>query len=421
METSPVRVAIIGCGNRGQNYAEFHWLHPDKCQVVAIAEPRKFTREMMAKKFSLPDDRVFEDWKQVTALGQKISDAVVIATQDSMHVEPAIAFASLGYHILLEKPMAPNEEDCKRIYESIEKNKVIFAIGHVLRYTPYSRKVKEILDSGAIGEIINIQHLEPVGWYHHAHSYVRGNWRKESESSFMLLAKSCHDIDWINWVMNSKCKKVTSFGSLNHFKKENKPKEAASRCLDCSLADTCAYSAKTIYLDPVVNSNYTGWPIKVLAENPNEETITEALKSGPYGRCVYECDNDVVDNQVVNMMFEGGKTASFTMVAFSKEICVRKTRIFGTLGELEGDGENQIKVYNFSTRQMKVHTPDQCPVTKMLGHGGGDYFLMKSFIEAVATNDQSKVCPPQQTLESHLLVFEAERSRLEDSVRSLNW
>jgi len=208
------------------------------------------------------------------------------------------------------------------------------------------------------------------------------------------------------------------FWVFNTLSKKNKPLGAGDRCLSCPVEDSCSFSAKKIYLNRAKTRNF-GWPVSVLSENPSEETITEALQNGPYGRCVYECDNDVVDNQVVNMFFEGGATASFTMMAFTEEICVRKTRIFGTRGELEADGK-KIKVFNFLSQRSTFYTPDS-PVEFMSGHGGGDYQLMASFIDAVKTNNPNKICSPENTLKSHLVVFAAERSRIQNEICNFNW
>jgi len=442
-----VSLVVVGAGNRGKVYSKYALERPDLCQVVGIAEPRDITRELMVAEYNIPKENVFKDWKDLAKLNKKIADAVIITTQDRMHTEPAIHFANLGYHILLEKPMAPTEQECRAIVEAVEKNKVILAVGHVLRYTPYTQKIKQLIDSGAIGKVINIQHMEPVGWFHHAHSYVRGNWRNTKEASFMLMAKSCHDIDWIAYVLGSDCVKVSSFGSLVHFRKENKPNGAGNRCIDCSVEADCPYSAKKIYLEPVVKrgllqrhptshpppgkdatpveeADYHVWKmLHILTEVPTVESVNEALEKGPYGRCVYECDNDVVDNQVVNMQFKNGTTASFTMVAFSQDVCIRKTRIFGTKGQIEGDSST-ITHFDFLTKQEKSYRPDDDfnVKTTLTGHGGADYFLMKSFIEAVIANDPSKVLSSaQETLRSHVAVFAAENARVEDKIVKLDW
>ncbi|MGD9381940.1 MAG: Gfo/Idh/MocA family oxidoreductase, partial [Candidatus Thorarchaeota archaeon] len=218
----PVELVIVGAGDRGTVYASYASENPDLAKVVGVAEPRDFYRQRMVEKHDIPRENVFTDWKDLSKK-ERFADAVVIATQDSMHLGPAIAFANKGYHMLLEKPMAPDEESCKEIVKAALDNRILFAVAHVLRYTSYTRKLKEIIDSGAIGEVISLHRLEPVGYWHQAHSFVRGNWRREDESSFMLLAKSCHDIDWIRHIVGKRCRAISSFGSLVHFREENKP------------------------------------------------------------------------------------------------------------------------------------------------------------------------------------------------------
>lgn len=406
----PTTFLIIGAGGRGMGYSQFSQEQPDRMKVVGVAEPREGHRNLMVDKYALPSCNVFKDWKDAAEKPQ-MADAVIIATQDAMHTEPAIAFAEKGYAILLEKPMAPNEADCHRIIQVIHKTSVLFGVCHVLRYTRYTKALKSLVISGIIGDIVNIQHLEPVGYWHQAHSFVRGNWRNEKESSSMLLAKSCHDLDWILHIMGKACKTVSSFGSLKHFRKEERPNGAADRCLDCLVETSCPYSAKKIYLD-AVGRGYIDWPVSVLALTPSVESITEALKNGPYGRCVYACDNDVVDNQVVNMSFDAGETASFTMVAFT-EMANRKTRVFGTKGQIEGDGE-EIVHYDFLTNEKNVIPTSSFVGSIVDGHGGGDYGLMDHFTRAVAENNQEIILSgPEESLLSHRMVFAAEKSRKE--------
>ncbi|MCD6377817.1 MAG: Gfo/Idh/MocA family oxidoreductase [Planctomycetes bacterium] len=410
----PVTLLIIGAGSRGSGYGDWVKQHPDRAKVVGVAEPRDFYRNRMAEMHNIPPQNVFTDWQEA-AQRERFADAVIIATQDRMHAEPAIAFAQKGYHMLLEKPMAPDEQDCRRIVSSAIKSNIIFAVCHVMRYTPYTRQLKSIVDSGQIGEVVSIQHLEPVGYWHQAHSFVRGNWRNEAESSFMLLAKSCHDLDWIRYMMGARCTKVASFGSLYHFNRNNKPDGAAERCLNCPVESTCPYSAKKIYIEDRVKKGKTGWPTDVLTPDVTVEGVTEALRTGPYGRCVYQCDNDVVDNQVVIMLFEDGRTASFTMTAFT-EAAHRKSRLFGTRGQIEGDGRH-IDIFDFLTDTHKVIDTHATDGTIVGGHGGGDAGLMDSFIAAVADNDPSKILSgPAETLETHLITFAAERSRKESRI-----
>ena len=413
--TNQVRFAVIGAGSRGNGYAHYATQHPNLAEVVGVAEPRDPARMRLVADHDIAPDLIFTDWAEA-AQREKFADAVVITTQDAMHVEPAIAFAEKGYHILLEKPMAPTAEDCKRIVEAVKANGVILGVGHVMLYTPYTRALKKILDQGTIGDIVSVQHLEPVGYWHQAHSFVRGNWRNEAESSFMLLAKSCHDIDWLRYIVGQRCQAVSSFGSLKHFRRAEKPAQAgdALRCLDCAYEPDCPYSAPKLYFG-TLERGHTGWPVNVITFDVTKEGVTEALRQGPYGRCVYECDNDVVDHQVVNMQFAGGRTASFTMTAFTPQ-GHRQTRIFGTRGQIEGDGQ-KIHITDFVTDQTTTVDTTAGDASISGGHGGGDYGLMATFIEAVANNDPSGLLSgPDETLESHLMVFAAEQARRENRV-----
>lgn len=414
---NPVKILIIGAGDRGRGYSQYALHFPEKATIVGVAEPDQYRRTYIADKFSLIKENIFTDW-ETAVQRDKFADVAIIATQDNNHTKPAIAFAEKGYHILLEKPMAQTEEECRQIVQAVQKNKVMFAVCHVLRYTNYTQTLKKLLNEGIIGDIVSIQHLEPVGYWHQAHSFVRGNWRNSQESTFMLLAKSCHDLDWIRYIADSKCQAVSSFGSLKHFRIENKPEGAAERCLDCkaSIESLCPYSAKKVYFNCWKNG-WKGWPLTVITDNPDPVSIEQALKEGPYGRCVYQCDNDVVDNQVVNFQFENNMTASFTMTAFT-ELTDRRTRIFGTKGEIEGNGRT-IKIFDFITdKKNEIDTYKNPGVLQ--GHGGGDFGLMENFIQAILDqNPQSILTGPEATLESHLMVFAAEKARIRQTVEKI--
>lgn len=421
----PIRLIVIGAGSRGANYAEYAAWHPDQAQVVGVAEPREHYRSSLAARHSIPAANVYTDWREA-ATRPRFADAVIIATPDALHAEPVIAFAERGYHILLEKPMAPTAAECRRIVAAAQASGTVFAVCHVLRYTAYTKRVKAIVDSGRLGEVASIQHLEPVGFWHQAHSFVRGNWRNEAESSFMLLAKSCHDLDWIRHIMGRPCTHVSSFGSLLHFRPENRPACAADRCLDCAVEATCPYSAPRIYLTGL-RHGITGWPLNVLTPDVSEAGLLAALRIGPYGRCVYACDNDVVDHQVVNMQFAGGATASFTMTAFTRQRD-RETRIFGTRGELTGNGRF-IEVYDFltdSTERIDAEAAGDGSIPStgsgqvLSGHGGGDLGLMTHFVGALLKDDPSLILSgPVESLETHLMVFAAEQARREGRVVNL--
>ena len=409
-----VELLVIGAGSRGTTYARYAIVNPEAARVVGVAEPREFYRWQIVERNLVPPENAVTDWREL-AERPKFADAVIIATQDAMHMEPAVAFARKGYDILLEKPLAPDPESCRRIVDAVLENNIILAVGHVMRYTTYTQKMKELVSSGLIGDIVSIQHLEPVGYWHYAHSYVRGNWRNEGLSSSMLLAKSCHDLDWLRYIIGQRCVQVSSFGSLMHFKKENKPVEAgqALRCLDCAYEPSCPYSAKRFYLDRLNRGNF-GWPINVITTDYTQDGVLEALRNGPYGRCVYECDNDVVDHQVVNLLYDNGVTASFTMIG-PCETRDRETIVFGTRGELRGNGK-QIVHYDYlsnETKEIITNLPDGSSG----GHGGGDYGLMGRFVQAVANRDPGYILSgPMESLETHLTVFAAERARREKTV-----
>jgi predicted dehydrogenase len=417
---NPITLAIIGCGQRGNAYAQYSIVEPSKCKVVAIAEPRIQSRALFANRYGVDGSLVFETWEQlhkasaksIQTTGKRPADAVIVAVQDSMHVEVVEAFAAQGYDILCEKPMATSIEHCLQIEAAVKRAGIIFGLGHVLRYSPYSRAVTEVVRSGKLGQLVNVQHIEPVGHWHFAHSYVRGNWSKERESSFSLMTKSCHDIDIVcHWFSPDTPVRVSSFGGLQHFRKSGKPLEAgdATRCLDCAYERQCPYSAKKIYLDRVA-LGHTGWPVRPLVDGiPDIENVTDVLVHGPYGRCVYESDNDVCDNQVVNLQYASGATFSFTMVAYTTLICERQTRLHFTHGEIVGD-MNQFTVTDFRSGLTTVHQPS--PEASTSGHGGGDLGLVGTFVEAVRTRRQDLLGTDiTEVLKSHLTVFAAEHSR----------
>jgi predicted dehydrogenase len=409
----PVTLAVVGAGNRGAEHAGWALAHPERARVVAVAEPRGARRERLAAAHGLEPGAAFADWRQLVRRG-RVADAVLICTQDAMHAEPAIAFAGLGYHVLLEKPIAPNEADCRAVVGAVERAGVLFAVCHVLRYTPYTAVLRRLLDQGRLGDVVSVQHLEPVGFWHHAHSYVRGAWRREDTSSSMLLAKSCHDLDWLQYLIGRPIQRVASFGGLAHFRPENRPAGASDRCLDCAVEPACPYSAKRIYL-PYLQAR-SSWPLDALVDRSTEADLDTALREGPYGRCVYACDNDAVDHQVVAMEFDAGATATFTMTAFNAG-GHRRTRLFGTRGELEGDGET-IRAYDFLTGATEVlQAQASGDATAGGGHGGGDGGLMDAFVRAVATGDRAHILSgPRESLQAHLAVFAAERARRQGTV-----
>lgn len=401
-----ISVIIVGAGGRGTIYSEHIKKLSDKAEIVAVAEPKDFFRERIVKAHNIKPENVFKDWRDILKR-EKFADAVIISTQDRMHREPAIAFAEKKYHIMIEKPLAPTLDECKQIVRAVKENNVMMSVCHVLRYSNYTRTIKSLLDSGRLGKIMTIQHLEPVGHWRFAHSYVRGNWRKESESSSILLAKSIHDLDWICYIAGDRCKKVSSFGSLMFFRKENKPAGSADRCLECANEKNCAYSAPRFYIDRV-KSGKIGSYVESVVGAPTEENIMDQLWTSQYGRCVFSCDNDVADHQVVNVEFEHGATAVFTLAGCSK-YGNRRTTVFGSEGELFGDGE-KITLHSYLTGQTEeIKIP---PPKVNDHHEGADFNLLESFVDAIITGDQSKIVSgAEESMSTHGLVFAAEFSR----------
>ncbi|MEU4272608.1 Gfo/Idh/MocA family oxidoreductase [Streptomyces sp. NPDC026092] len=416
----PVTLAVVGAGDRGTGHAAWALAHPERAKVVAVAEPRRTRRERFAAAHGLEPEAAVDDWRVLAARG-RVADAVLICTLDRDHLEPVLAFAALGHHIMLEKPMALTEDECRLIVDAVESAGVTLSVGHVLRYTPYTRALKDLVDSGRIGDLVSVQHLEPVGFWHQAHSFVRGNWRREDEATSMLMAKSCHDLDWLQYVLGEPPVRVSSFGRLSHFRSENRPAGAADRCTDCAVEVEagCPYSAKRDYGDRLARGDH-GWPLSVVVDDFTPEALDSALREGPYGRCVYACDNDVVDHQVVAMEFASGATATFTMTAFTEQ-ADRQTRIFGTHGELHGDGRT-LRVYDFLTRtEETIDVFGEGSMDAGGGHGGGDAGLMDAFVAAVATGDPGLVkSGPQESLTSHLTVLAAERARLGNTVETVH-
>ncbi len=410
---APVTLLVVGCGSRGTTYAEFALRCPDRARVVAVAEPRDFHRNDLAERCGVPPEMRFRTWQEAAAR-PRLADAVLICTLDEEHEAPAVAFARLGYAILLEKPMAPTEQACRNIVAAVKANRTIFAVCHVLRYTSQTRKIKELIHDGRLGRLVSLQRLEPVRHWHQCHSFVRGNWRNSRETCFMLLAKCCHDLDWIRYIMDRPCAAVQSFGSLYEFTPQNQPAGAAERCVDCphEVESRCPASALKIYLrDRAEKGLAAAWPTDVLTPDHTPQGVRKALQEGPYGRCAYRCDNDVVDNQVVNIAFRDGATAQLLMTAFCN-VVGRVTRLFGTRGDLYADND-KITVTDFLTNETETIVTDADDGTILSGHGGGDFRIMDDFTAAVAAHDPSRILSDaDETLESHLMCFKAEESRL---------
>ena len=406
---NPSTVLICGAGSRGRTvYGRYCKRRPDLGRVVAVAEPDPERRQALADEHDIPAEMQFECWSQAAAR-PRLADIAVVSTSDLVHVDPAVAFLDLGYNLLLEKPMAPDAAGCRAIVEASRRARGISAVCHVLRYSAYFRALKRMIGNGAVGNPVTIRHFEPVNFWHFAHSFVRGNWRRSDQSSPFVLAKCCHDMDLLLYLSGRKPKSLQSYGNLFHFRADQAPEGHADRCVACSVEAGCPYSATRFYGDHL-RQGRAGWPLDVVTDELSEEGLRRALETGPYGRCVYHCDNDVPDHQTVSLLFEGGLTASLTATAFTDHR-ERETEILGTHGSLTGDGQTIVHM-DFLTRAVTRHR-----IEAEGSHMGGDDAMLGEFFTAVAQGRPDLISTsPEVSLDSHLMAFLAEESRLSGQV-----
>lgn len=412
-----VRIAIAGVGSRGKNAYGLELLNmKDRAKVVAVADIDPERLALAGDAHGVPKEMRFSSAEAMLAM-PKLADAMLVCTQDRQHVPHAVEALKKGYDVMMEKPISPKLEDLQEITKVSRENGRRVVVCHVLRYTPFFQTIKKTIDSGVLGEVVSIQALENVRYWHQAHSFVRGNWRREEDTSPMILAKCCHDLDYLVWLCGRKCERVSSYGSLMYFKKSNAPEGAALRCTQgCKAKESCPYDAEKIYLtnkDTGILCGNVEWPIDVLAENPTEEKIRHAIETGPYGRCVFHCDNDVVDHQIVNMQMEGGASLSLTMSAFTS-IGGRTIKVMGTLGDLWGDmHENKIRIGVFGKEPQVIDLGKE--EKDFAGHGGGDRLLMEQFVDLLQGKEpDGTVTTLETSVESHLVALAAEKSRLGD-------
>jgi predicted dehydrogenase len=453
----PIEAVLIGAGQRGaQVYGAYALRYPEQLKFVAVAEPDEERRRKFAADHRLPPENVFQSWQPLFAMPQ-LGQAALVCTQDQQHTGPALAGMKAGYDVLLEKPIATTAEDCRSLVQAAHEFQRQLRVCHVLRYTPHFLTLRQVVKSGQLGQIITVDHRENLSWWHMAHSYVRGNWANLADSSPMILAKCCHDFDILLWVLEGECLQLSSLGSLLHFRSENAPEGAPPYCLDgCPIAAECPYYAPFIYIELLpywrsfiasssgyarlaVKTNlaaprfmnliskvmtdfrqytdYREWPRSVVSGDPTPENLEEALRRGPYGRCVYRCDNDVVDNQVVMMKFTGGYPVVLTVQGHS-HLEGRTTSIEGSRGSVKaffGVGGAWVEVFEHRTgKKVRYNTS----AWRLGGHGGGDSGLLSDFVKSLQGEKVESLSSANQTLESHLMAFAAEDARLENRIIS---
>lgn len=415
---NPVSVVILGAGNRGSRYAEIMAAFPENYKVVAVADPAKAHREFVQKLHNIPEDQLYTDWRQVLSQ-PKMADVCVIATVDNMHYEPALKAIDLGYDLLLEKPVAQTAKECADIANAAKKKGVNVLVCHVLRYTPFYGKLKELIMAGTIGEVVSVDQVEAVGHLHFSHSFVRGNWHVEADSTPMLLAKCCHDLDIIQWLINKPCKKVSSFGSLTHFKAENAPEGAPQSCVDgdCPARAECPYDCIRHYHDWKENRRRMIITTGISKHmEPTDEEVMEALRKTNYGTCAYRSNNDMVDHQVVALEFEGGATATLTMNAFNKG--GRYTRIYGTKGEIYAFmADQEIQIFTFDNRKRWTVSVPKVDESINGGHGGGDQGIIRELHQYLSGSYTGfRAADIHISVENHLIGFAAEQARHTNTV-----
>lgn len=401
-----MKVAVVGCGNRGHEaYAKKLNLYDD-VDIVSVLDWDQTKLDKVKNEFNIDDEYIFKDEKEFFKRLEKerFADTIIIATYDREHYDITMKALELNLNILLDKPISPVKQEVLDIANRAKDYDKVFMICHVLRYSPFFRKIKELIDEGAIGDLININHNENIGYFHFAHSFVRGNWRNSVESSPLILQKSCHDMDILIYLTGKMPKSISAYGSLTYFKEENQPKGASDRCLSCKYRDSCIFSVKDFYSQ----GRGIGWRAVVDPEI-TDESLKKALEEGPYGRCVYKCDNDVCDHQSIAIQFEDEVSATFNLSAFAKDVH-RNIKIQGTKGEIIADDLTQeIRVNLFGKDEDKI-----IKVNNMSGgHGGSDREIIKAFYDACNGHLDEVKTGAMESLASHLMCFDAEESRID--------
>ncbi|MDD3108956.1 MAG: Gfo/Idh/MocA family oxidoreductase [Alistipes sp.] len=414
MNRKPITAVVLGASGRGKLYGDYSLEHPDELKIIGIAELVELRRTMYGDKYGVPAENRLATWEEMLSR-PKFADAVIIATPDHLHYAPCMKALDLGYDILLEKPIAQPLEQCQTLVDYAREKGRIVCLTHVLRYSPYFLKLKEMIDTKRIGELVSIQHFEPVDHIHMSHSYVRGSWHDSVKSTPLILAKSSHDLDILYWLIGKPCRKVAAFGSLSHFRADQAPAGAPARCTDgCPVEASCPFSALKIYYRDRTWLYVFDLPTE---ESKQGEAILNYLRTTNYGRCVYHCQNDQPDHYVTSMEFEGGVTVNFSVEALTS-YSGRRTRIMGTRGDIVGDMES-FTLTDFATGEQSVYDSKALDALNYegVGHGGGDAGMIRDWIEAIRTQDASVMTTPlDASLESHRMAFAAEQSRKEEKI-----
>lgn len=424
---NPITAVIVGSGHRSLIYASYSQRNPERLKIVGVAEPDEFRRKMTAELYGIPEENCFKSAEELSK-NPKIADAVINGTMDKEHVNTSIPLLKAGYHILLEKPISTNEKELLELYQTAKETKRNVMICHVLRYNPYYIEIKNKVAAGEIGEIMNIQTAEHVSYHHVSVSYVRDKWnKKEACGSGMLLAKSCHDLDIIAWLKSGIVPiKVNSMGSRMFFRKEKAPEGSGTRCLvDCPIEPSCLYSAKKIYLDHPRRWDFYVWRFLDHIKNPTIKQKEESLKTdNPHGRCIWKCENNVVDHQSVVVEFEDGSTATHNLVGGASKGS-RKIHLLGTKGEITGPAEGGgfiIRHPDPSPGNKRGYVEEKVEINYKdipVAHGGhlGDLLLVEDFVNVLSGEKPSiSTTNLEDSIYGHLIGFRADKSMEESRV-----
>lgn len=393
----------MGAGSRGFGYAR--QAAALGAEIIAVADPDRRKRRRLVASFGSPATHEAESWEDLEFAPGEV-DGVIIATMDDLHVEPTLRFSALAVPILLEKPIGRSWEECRRLRDELDCDHPPILVAHVLRYAPYTRLLRSMVDDGALGDVVNVHHYEPVGFWHFAHSFVRGNWRSSTDAAAFMVAKACHDVDWIMHLIDAECVAVSSFASLSHFRPERRPQGAAERCVDCTV--DCVFDARSIYLEPARAGDFS-WPVDTICVDPSVEAVADAVEHSRFGRCVYNGGNDAADTQVASMLFAGGQTATVTVSAFT-ELRSRTSIVAGTRGEatVTADG---IEIYSFADRRRRSWTVEERRASGIMdSHGGGDDMLMERFLSEINRPTEAGRAAFSEALRSHQVAFAIEEA-----------
>lgn len=402
------KIAVLGAGNRGKDVYGNLIKKKENLKITAVAEPQKARREEFAQVHDIPPKKQFNSWEDLL-FEDRLAEAIIIATGDKMHFKPLIKSLEKGYKVLCEKPISDVFEELTILAsEYIDYNNKVM-VSHVLRYTTFFNKIKDLMSENTIGKVRFINLIENIGFFHYAHSYVRGNWRNQKVGAPIILAKSCHDLDILYWLLGSKIKRVYSESSIRYFDKKYGPANAGERCINCKIEKNCPYSAKKIYL-----RKEEGWPVSVITDDLSYKGRIEALRRSNYGKCVYKSDNDQLDVQSLLLKFENGISAHFTLTAFSKEM-TRKINIFGTDGEIIGNldkGIIEVRPFLADNKTINIEFKG--------GHAGGDEKLIAAFEQFLNKGHTKNESNLSSALESHFVALAAEKSRKDNYAVNLS-